>query len=327
MRLRISEHELGDQLRRIDLACGQRLFVNTRQGISPTDMGHHVINYAKEMLDGFGPGRSAGFTAPQGAGFGPAQGATYAPAQGDEFSPAQDDSIEMPAPIRVGGVSGVLVPLLTETLGDMLTDRLVSSTMQREISVLCQMLQASTVDVAVLHEFVGHPVDLPRNVAEQSLLVEPTFIALSESHRLARLDEVPLSELAQEDWAMPASGDASLHTSFREACARAGFEPRLTHWTIDSAAAFALVARGHTVAGMYPTAVPAPGTVLRPLKDNPHPRRVFIAWPATSPVAGHIPRACAAVLDAYYELMRQRPHFDLWWRLQRHDTPPRANYR
>jgi DNA-binding transcriptional LysR family regulator len=146
---------------------------------------------------------------------------------------------------------------------------------------------------------------------------------VSENHPLADREEIALSDLAAEDWAMPATDDSGLHGSFRLACENAGFAVRFTHWTLDSAAALALVAKGHTVCGLYPTSFPIPGTVMRPLAGTPHHRRLFLAWRTDSPIASLVPQATEKVLEGYQELMHARPHYDAWWQRYSGSFPER----
>ena len=121
---------------------------------------------------------------------------------------------------------------------------------------------------------------LPRRehdgVERHDLRRETFLVALPPGHRLAKLDAVPIAELADEPWTAPSGS----HMIAR-ACRAAGFEPRLISIMRDPLAMRGLVSKGLAV-----TLVPQlgsevlEGVALRPV-DGPAPERdVYAIVPA-----------------------------------------------
>jgi DNA-binding transcriptional LysR family regulator len=103
---------------------------------------------------------------------------------------------------------------------------------------------------------------LDEALSQQVVQREPLVVALPKGHALTRLETIPLIELAAEPFilfpreARPSYGDLVL-----DACAKAGFVPRVTQQTQEMQTAVSLVA-----AGMGVTLVPDSVRTLR--RDN-----------------------------------------------------------
>ncbi len=112
-----------------------------------------------------------------------------------------------------------------------------------------------------------------------------TFVAaLPKGHRAARKSAVPLASLA-DDFFLGISAEtfpgASRHVA--DACARAGFRPKILQMVERGYTILGLVAGGCGVALLPESlmALPHPGIVFRPLTDPPV-ADLFLAWRAKS---------------------------------------------
>lgn len=101
-----------------------------------------------------------------------------------------------------------------------------------------------TLDLAFLRPPVGQ-----RGLIVQVLRREPLVAVLPEQHPLARLEAVPLVDLADEQFvAYPSAHRSVVHDAFMDACQRAGFEPRVAHEVGETSTLVAFVAAGLGVA-------------------------------------------------------------------------------
>ena len=154
-------------------------------------------------------------------------------------------------------------------------------------------LARGDVDIALSMASRQAPED--SRFRRRALMADTLDAVLPAGHRLAGRRQIPLAELAGEDFVGPPDG-SSCHDVTVTGCAAAGFAPAFRHRTLDFHAAMALAAAGLGVAlipRLGQTAVP-PGAIVRPLADPAPARHVFAA---TRAGAEGRP-AVAAVLDA-----------------------------
>jgi molybdate transport repressor ModE-like protein len=154
-------------------------------------------------------------------------------------------------------------------------------------------LARGDVDIAISMASRQAPED-PR-FARRALLADTLDAVLPAGHALADREEIPLAELAGEDFVGPPQG-TSCHDVTVTGCAAAGFTPAFRHRTLDFHTAMALAAAGlgvTLVPRLGQAAVPA-GAIVRPLSHPAPARHVFAA---TRAGAERRP-AVAAVLDA-----------------------------
>jgi LysR family transcriptional regulator, benzoate and cis,cis-muconate-responsive activator of ben and cat genes len=103
---------------------------------------------------------------------------------------------------------------------------------------------------------------LDEALAQQVVQREPLVVALPKGHALTELETLPLIQLAAEPFILfPREGRPSYGDLVLEACAKAGFVPRVTQQTQEMQTAVSLVA-----AGMGVTLVPDSVRTLR--RDN-----------------------------------------------------------
>ncbi|MEY2513559.1 MAG: hypothetical protein QOJ89_917 [bacterium] len=136
-------------------------------------------------------------------------------------------------------------------------------------------LRSGELDLGVAFQDGAHPQREPPGLERRELFRERFMVALAPDHRLAHLAEVPLAELADEDWTV-ASHDGLIVG----ACRAAGFEPRLVSITHDQLAIRALIARGLAVTLAPQLLAEAfTGLALRPIGGTGPTRDVYALLP------------------------------------------------
>jgi len=165
------------------------------------------------------------------------------------------------------------------------------------------MLQRRDMDVAIVHDYDLAPMTQLGGLHYELLLEEPLFVVLPSGHPLAR-GAVRLEDLRDERW-IGASPHGECHEMTYNACAMAGFEPRVDFLVDDYAVAIALVEQALAV-----TIVPEMaagwgqgGAVLCPIANRPLHRRLYAARRAGSDVS--------PAIDAVVAELRRRPARDL----------------
>jgi DNA-binding transcriptional LysR family regulator len=101
---------------------------------------------------------------------------------------------------------------------------------------------AGRLHVALLFQDAGAPRRKHPGTTRHDLAQEPMLAALPPRHRLARRRTLALGDLAGETWTAPSTTGL-----VRQACAAAGFEPRIAYVTRDPLAIRSLVAGGLAV--------------------------------------------------------------------------------
>lgn len=157
------------------------------------------------------------------------------------------------------------------------------------------LLTGGELDLAC--DFVStHPDD---GRFETVWLLDDVFdVALPRDHPLARLDEIRLAQLADDEHIASRPGFACVEIVLA-ACSAAGFAPRIRHRSDDFAAVFSLIAAGCGIsliprlAGLCST----DRVVLRPLADPPV-RRLAVALRRGSGGAPHLAAVVQALVDA-----------------------------
>jgi DNA-binding transcriptional LysR family regulator len=139
------------------------------------------------------------------------------------------------------------------------------------------LLRAGEVDLAVVSDYGGQSAWDPEGIELIELADDQMCVALSRDHPLAGKDVVRVKDLADEIWIEGLNPQCFI--PLRNACAAAGFEPKVcfrsTQW---------LGKQGLVAAGVGVTLIPslAAGGVrddiaLRPLGPNPPSRKVYAA--------------------------------------------------
>ncbi|MDT8911319.1 LysR family transcriptional regulator [Amycolatopsis sp. PS_44_ISF1] len=285
-RLHLTQPAVTTQLQRIEEVLGGPLFVRSVEGVLPTHTGTELVRDAQSLLRHFESlQRSARLNAQQETG----------------------------APVKVGGIPAQQFSLLVNTLTATLPRREVTSRTIRETATLTALLGSGELDIAVLRQFPGFPVTPPPGTEHRLLLREPIFVGVAEGHDLAARGEIPLAELAGENWVMPDPDDSRMNEYFARACAAAGFDQRITHLTTEAHVAFSLTAEGRGICLLYPIGTTRTGLATLSLTGTPLYRELLLAWRTDSPVAALVDELCARIEAGYSALVEESGFYRKWW--------------
>lgn len=271
--LKIAQAGLTAQLRRIERGFGGPLFRRRTDGVELTELGRHVVLRSRDLVERFD---DLLVTARKLA------------AEGDVTG------------IRLGGVTGSLTPLLVGVVRSLLPSHPQTTHVERTSDAVLDLVRTGKLDLALVTEFPHSPLRIPEEVDCRTVVTEPMLVGIGVGHRLSARNEIRLSELADEEWAVSDEsygGRLNLHL----ACEAAGFTPRCAHFGVDPASAAELVRSAHTVACFFPTGHDLPGVLLKPIVGNPVHRRVTVVWRRDRAVAEFVDEIHAALLRAYQE--------------------------
>ncbi|MEJ2857750.1 MULTISPECIES: LysR family transcriptional regulator [unclassified Saccharothrix] len=275
--LKIAQAGLTAQLRRIERGFGGPLFLRRSDGVELTELGRHVVLRSRDLVERFDDLMvTARRLAAQNGGAG----------------------------IRLGGVAGAPTPMLVDVVRDMLPNQPRTTHVERSCDAVLDLVRSGKLDVGLVVEFPQSPLRIPEEVACRSLVTEPMLVGIAAGHRLSGRSEIRLSELADEDWAVPDENYGGGRVNLHLACEAAGFTPRCVHFGVDPVTAAELVRSGHTVACFFPTGRELPGVLLKPVVGSPVHRRVMLVWQRDGAAAEYIEELHTRLLRAYQDCVR-----------------------
>lgn len=183
--------------------------------------------------------------------------------------------------LRVASFDSVAATILPSALAELRTvrPRLRPTLVAADPDAGVALLNAGEVDAAVITEAPGEPPHYS-GVVITHLYDDEFFLVLPQRHRLAGRGEVPLAELADEDWVVSsATGVCPDARVFQNACRSAGFEPSVAFGSEDYPTLQGLVAAnlGVSVVPSLAAAHPRPGVVIRGIAGPRVWRRVALA--------------------------------------------------
>lgn len=282
--LGVSQPALTAQLQRVERELGAQVFLRDRTGVTPTPVGQELLAKARAVLLAV-----------------------------EEMRRATDRHTVSARPVvRLGGVVGAVSVGLADRLSDLLPESEVHLRTEYSPRVLWDLLMANRLDVAALVDYPGFELRPSPSVLAQAIAVEPVFVALSERHRLAASDRVPLSALADDPWALTPYDGAGWPDCFYTACDSAGFTPRVLYTVSDATPIRELVAMGRAVTPCQAVFAPSDGIVVRPLSDDPIHMRHVLVCRTDSPVAALFDRVLRHACDAYWAYAQRRPDYVSW---------------
>ena len=286
-RLGLTQPALSAQLRTVERLVGGQLFDRTRNGCVPTDMGRRVLGTARLVLD--------------------------------EMAQLMSTTRESDrrGPLFFGSVSFLYFAKLVENLRELNAD--VRAEARGSSAEVVDMLEAGQIHVALFEFFDGMPSRDLAGIELRRLVTEPSFVAVSDQDPLAEQDEIELSQLADRDWVTPPAQQQGNRMQMFQACADAGFVPRLTHHTGEAGMARGLVASGAVSFAAAPSRS-GDGIVIRRLRGMPLMTDIFVATRRDSPVAGRAHEVFACAADAYRSVLDRNPDYRKWW-----DAHPEAH--
>ena len=281
--LGLAQPALTTQLQRIERILGGALFIRDRRGVLPTPLGDLVLARARVLI-------------PAVTGL-------------------HDEASELitaggTARYRIGATNGPIVAGLVRRLNDAHPGGPVSVHSDWSGNEVARMTVDGRLDYAVLGACATPPGGLPAGLTWQVVSVDAVWVLLNERHPLAGRDDVGLGELAEEQW-YTAPGDGCFVDCFAAACAREGFSPR-TPTEIDASSVFDLVAAGGAIALCQGVVRSAPGIVAVPLRGVPLRWRHLLGWDPEGPAAGQAAELFGYAVEAYLEIVAQRPRYSRW---------------
>jgi DNA-binding transcriptional LysR family regulator len=281
--LGLAQPALTTQLQRIERILGGALFTRDRRGVLPTPLGDLVLARARVLI-------------PAVTGL-------------------HDEASELitaggTARYRLGATNGPIVAGLIRRLNDAHPGGPVSIRSTSSATEVAQSVVEGRLDFAVLGACATSPAILPPGLNWQVVSVDAVWVLINEHHPLAGRDEIALSELSGEQW-VGAPGDGCFFECFAAACAREGFAPKAPT-EIAASSAFDLVAAGDAVALSQGTVRSVEGAVAIPLARVPLRWRHLIGWDPETPAAGQVAELYGFAVEAYLEVLRQRPRYARW---------------
>lgn len=281
--LGMAQPALSAQLNRIDQALGGPVFVRDRHGARPTPLGELVLRHARVLL--------------------PAMEAFHDDVRRHVL--ARPDAATA---LRVGTVSTVLGGIFLNRLRADLAGVSVTSFTSWSADAAAVRLADGTLDAALVGACGDAVLPTEGGVEWTRLRTDPVFVLLPEDHRLAADDEVPLAELAQENW-LSAPGDGCFERCFVAACARSGFTPREVSET-ERASAVEQVRGGHAIALVQPLLLDLPGVRAVALEGEPLRWTQYVGWRSDAGERFDVDVVRAAAVYAHAEAVRRTPAYE-----------------
>jgi DNA-binding transcriptional LysR family regulator len=168
--------------------------------------------------------------------------------------------------------------------------QLVVQVLQLETREAIERLREGGADLAVVHHLPGVAVPETAGLERRRLLVDHLYVVLPEGHRLARRDEVSITDLEAEPLILPRRDTPAgrFRSVVEHLCAEAGFAPRVAYELDDLPAAQAFAAAGIAAVPMHglTLATVPPGVTARPLAERPAGSRTV---EALAPAAARTP--------------------------------------
>ncbi|WP_328614584.1 LysR family transcriptional regulator [Amycolatopsis sp. NBC_00355] len=280
--LGVSQPALTAQLKRIERILGGDLFVREPSGVRPTELGRFVLARADALLSDMQ--------------------ALVATARSHGEGVAET--------LKIGYVPLLIIGRFIEELGKTLD---VQTYAEPASLTLLKLLSTGRVDVALLERFDGTEPHHYAGLTVWTLATEPIFVGIAQGHPAIHGGVVDLADLADVDWILPPPHENCVRVRFLQACAAAGFTPRVRHFTSEAGTAGTLIAQGAVCLAQAASA-PPPGLVALPLAGDPLWTTLLFATredDARTPATDEVFR-CAEV--AYVASRQRNPHFARWCR-------------
>jgi DNA-binding transcriptional LysR family regulator len=271
-------------LRRLENTLGGPLFVRSRDGVEPTSLGKLVIARAQAVL----------------------------PVIDSLRSDVEASELAGPVPekIRVGAENGPAMVGLLRGIRNLFTGTEVVTESENRLAGLLELVTGGHVDVAAVHEFIGHEIVMGRDLVVQSVGCEPIFVMLADDHRLAGRDELDLADLADESWVLTPLDIDREYDVLAATCGRVGFSPRVDHY-LTGVHNLEVVRSGEGL-GLTYAASRFRGIATRPLVGTPIQIRHMLIAEQHSPLVPHLEKLARYVLDNYAETAAEQPTYVAW---------------
>ncbi len=250
--LPLSQPSLTNQIRRLERELGVELFIRTTRRVRLTPAGEDFVKAAQQILNLV----------------------EAAQLEMHEFSGLKRGRVLLGTIPTVGAFS--LPPLLAEFRS--LFPGVELALQEEGSDVLLQLLLDEAIDLAIVTAGEEHPSGA---LERRCLVVDEMVALLPDSHPLADRQAVALPELANEQFVLFKPG-YGLRRVVLDACAAAGFQPKIAFETAQRETIYAMVQ-----AGLGITLLPRSGIHgteytwrLVPLQPPAIEREVSLAWKA-----------------------------------------------
>jgi DNA-binding transcriptional LysR family regulator len=250
-RLHIAQPPLSQQIQRLEAEIGSPLLYRTTRSVELAPAGAVLLERAREILAAVDAAAEDARRAARGEygrlAIGFTGSATYAL-----------------LPALAGALRETLPGVMLDLRGELLTPAQV------------QWLLDGTLDLGLLRPPVHE-----RELSVEVLRREPLICVLSGAHPLAVNDTVSLEQLSQEPFVTyPSHFRSVLHDAVEDACAAAGFRPRVAIEAAETSTLVSFVAAGLGVS-LVPASVrhmTVEGAVYRPLEHDATTVELAVAW-------------------------------------------------
>ncbi len=172
-------------------------------------------------------------------------------------------------------------------------------------------LAAGRLEAAVLGDHPDQELPQREGVVLHEVVAEPVFALLPETHPLAGRDEVALSDLLDEDWAVPRPDGDRTREYWTSVCALAGRAP-FAPYEAEGRQLIEIVRAGLAVSLCQATFIAVPGVAVRPLAGTPLWYRHVLAWHRDGPLAARGPEVLRRVTDGYLATSSTTPAYARW---------------
>ena len=239
VRLNIVQPALSQSIRRLEELIDVRLFERSRQGVALTEAGRQFLGEAKKTI-----------------------------AQAQLAEQVARRAAKASEHIRIGFIGTAFFRALPAALREFRPQWPDTEVVLEEMSSGAQVaaLREGRIDFAVLH---------PNGIDAQGLSLQQIetyrFVgAIPSQWEIAARTNLALSDLADLPFVLPpVEKNPRFRMAVREACARAGFVPRVVHETMDTLVLFGLVSNGLSVSLVAETSrlLGLPSITFKPIAD------------------------------------------------------------
>ena len=251
-RLNIAQPPLSKQIHDLEEELGVSLFVRNGRSIMLTHAGKEFLAEARQLLDNFVK----------------VQQRALLRARGDLGH------------LRLGAVSSMARPTLAEGLREFqkLNPGIKLSLVQQSSFWQTQALMSGEIDVG----FLRTSTNRPKPIEVQSICRQPMKLAVPSDHHLAKKDKVEWKDFSAEPLILIDMSVAGpeFYEGFFTSCRKAGFEPLIQQYAMNTAIQVWLVSAGVGIALIttIPYMAHLKGVLLLDLPKNAPVYETAIAW-------------------------------------------------
>ncbi|WP_338057382.1 LysR substrate-binding domain-containing protein [Streptomyces yunnanensis] len=178
-------------------------------------------------------------------------------------------------------------------------------------AALLEDLAADRLEAAVLGDHPDQELSPPAGVALHTIVTEPVFALMAAAHPLALREEVPLTELLEEDWGVPRPDGDRTREYWESTCSRRDRVPSAPY-EAEGRQLIEIVRAGLAVSLCQATFIEVPGVTVRPLVGNPLWYRHMLAWHHDGPLAPYGTEILRRVTDGYLSTCADSPVYARW---------------